>query len=725
MKLFLSHRLPVILVLITLILLVLPSAAASNSGVPDPVDLQTDQAATYVIATYRVNNVITREDRSAIARTGADIVEIGTTYVIIRATAYEANQIVQLGYPVEQAAQAEDFPPADAAYHNYAEMLAEIQQVAASHPDIVSYFSIGQSYEGRELWTAKISDNVGLDEAEPEVLFLGLHHAREHLTVEMTLYILNLLAGQYGIDTQITDLVNNREVYIVFNTNPDGGEYDIATGTYLSWRKNRQPNPGWPYIGTDLNRNYGYNWGCCGGSSPYPFSDTYRGSAAFSAPETARVRDFINSRMINGEQQIVTSITFHTYAELVLWPYGYTYTDVPADMTLDDHNVFMAMGQYMASTNGYTAQQASDLYITDGTYDDWAYGVHKIFAFTFEMYPVADNPGFYPPASDIARETSRNEQAVRYIIQQADCPYRVIGKEAAYCASLPPAAPTNLVAEAISYNQINLTWTDSDGNEQGFKIERCTGAGCSDFAQIATVGANITSYANTGLSASTSYSYRVRAYNTVGDSDTSNIASAVTTSAPVPPNAPSNLSAAAVSSSQINLTWADNATDESGFYIERCAGASCTNFAQIATVGADVTSYANTGLAASTSYSYRVRAYNVAGNSAYSNTASAVTLAAPAVPNAPTNLIATVISKSQINLNWADNATNETGFYIERCKGSTCTNFTRIATVGANVTSYANTGLAKNTTYRYRVQAYNASGISAYSNIVTATTLRR
>jgi len=725
MKLFLTHRLPVIFVLITLVLSALPSAATSNSGGPDQSDLQTYQAGTSVIATYWVSNVFTREDRSAIARTGADIVEIGATYVIIHATEWEVNQIVQLGYPVEQMAQAEDFPPADAAYHNYAEMLAEIQQVAASHPDIVSYFSIGQSYEGRELWTAKISDNVSLDEAEPEVLFLGLHHAREHLTVEMTLYILNLLAGQYGIDPQITDLVNNREVYIVFNTNPDGGEYDIATGVYRSWRKNRQPNPGWSYIGTDLNRNYGYNWGCCGGSSPYPFSETYRGSAAFSTPETTRVRDFINSRVINGEQQIVTSITFHTYAELVLWPYGYTYTDVPADMTLDDHNVFVAMGQYMAATNGYTAQQASDLYITDGTYDDWAYGVHKIFAYTFEMYPVADNPGFYPPASDIARETSRNEQAVRYIIQQADCPYRVIGKEATYCASLPPATPGNLTAGTVSYNQINLTWTDSDATEQGFKIERCSGENCSDFTQIATVAANTTAYANTGLAASTSYSYRVRAYNAAGDSDYSNIASAVTTSAPLPPAAPSNLNAAAVSSSQINLTWADNATDESGFYIERCTSAGCSNFTQIATVGANVTSYANTGLAASTSYSYRVRAYSAAGYSDYSNTASAVTQAAAVPPAAPTNLSARAASKSQINLSWTDNASNETGYYIERCTGSKCTNFTRVGTAGANATSYSDIGLTAGTTYRYRVVAYNSSGSSAYSNIVKATTLRR
>ena len=123
----------------------------------------------------------------------------------------------------------------------------------------------------------------------------------------------------------------------------------------------------------------------------------------------------------------------------------------------------------------------------------------------------------------------------------------------------PPAAPTNLAATAISSSQINLTWTDSDDTEQGFKIERCTGAGCSDFAQIATVGANVTSYSNTGLTASTSYSYRVRAYNAAGDSDYSNTASAVTQAAPALPAAPTNLAATAVSKSQINLTWTDNA----------------------------------------------------------------------------------------------------------------------------------------------------------------------
>jgi hypothetical protein len=191
------------------------------------------------------------------------------------------------------------------------------------------------------------------------------------------------------------------------------------------------------------------------------------------------------------------------------------------------------------------------------------------------------------------------------------------------------------------------------------------------------------------------------------------------------PAAPSGLTAAAVSSSQINLTWVDSDTNEQGFKIERCTGAGCSNFAQIATVGANVTGYSNTGLTGSTSYSYRVRAYNGTGDSDDSNTASAVTQAAPALPAAPTNLAATVISRSQINLSWTDNADNETGFRILRCKGSTCTNFVLIATVAANVTSYANTGLTANTTYRYRSYAYNASGNSGYSNVATATTRRR
>jgi carboxypeptidase T len=395
-------------------------------------------------AVYFVPNVFDMETRSAIAASGALILEVGHDYVLVEATPSEKKTIEKtLGFkiaePTAQQAPQLAFPPADSAYHDYAEMVAEIQQAEADHGAIFDLFSMGTSYEGRTIWAGKISDNVASDEDESEVLFTHHQHAREHLTVEMALYTLKMLTDEYGSNSQITNLVNDREIWMVFDMNPDGGEYDIATGSYRSWRKNRQPNPGSSYVGTDLNRNWNYRWGCCGGSSGTFSSETYRGAAPFSAPETTVVSNFVNSRVVGGEQQITVAIDFHTYQELILWPYGYTFTDVPADMTQDDHAVLVAMGQAMAATNGYTPEQASDLYITDGTINDWLYGVHRILNYTFEMYPrTSSQGGFYPPDEVIPAETSRNRAAVLYLLEQAACPYDVIGKGAQYCNGTPP-----------------------------------------------------------------------------------------------------------------------------------------------------------------------------------------------------------------------------------------------------------------------------------------------
>lgn len=332
-------------------------------------------------------------------------------------------------------ARAADFPPADARYHSYAEMVAEIHAVAAAHPDIVRVVSIGKSYEGRDIWAAKISDNVVRDEAEPEVVFDALHHAREHMTVEQALYLLHLLADGWGADVALTSIVKYREIWIVFALNPDGGEYDLTgpagpRGPYRAWRKNRQPNAGSGYVGTDLNRNYDYRWGCCGGSSGVTSSITYRGPAPFSAPETRVMRDFINSRIVGGIQQITSHITFHTNGELILWPYGYTFTDVPIDMTSDDHQTFMTWARGQGARNGYTAQQSSQLYITDGDQIDWMYGRHRIFSFTWELYPPETATVWgdhYPADEQIAPQTARNRSALIYFLQVAACPYSVLG----------------------------------------------------------------------------------------------------------------------------------------------------------------------------------------------------------------------------------------------------------------------------------------------------------
>jgi hypothetical protein len=283
------------------------------------------------------------------------------------------------------------------------------------------------------------------------------------LTIEQALYTLGLLTDEYGVDQSITALVDTREIWMVFDMNPDGGEYDIATGTYRSWRKNRQPNSGSAYLGTDLNRNWGYRWGCCNGSSASPSSQTHRGARPFSAPETNVVRGFVDSRVIGGVQQITAAIDFHTYGELIMWPYGYTFTDIPADMTTDDHDVLVTLGQEMAAMTGYTPQQGSDLYISDGTVRDWLYGAHGILSFTFELYPtMSGQGGFYPPDEVIPAQTARNRGAILYLLELAECPYRVTGKDGQYCRGSRPTRTRFLSPTA------NTPVTSSAGDNNGY-----------------------------------------------------------------------------------------------------------------------------------------------------------------------------------------------------------------------------------------------------------------
>ncbi|MBO3747914.1 zinc carboxypeptidase [Streptosporangiaceae bacterium NEAU-GS5] len=418
---------------------------------------------------YTVDGPATQQQRTDVARTGAAIDEVHAASIVVTATESEVAAIKQLGYKVTvivpklgpAVPQPQDFPAADSGYHNYAELTAVVNQVVANFPSIAQKFSYGTSFQGRDLMGVKISDNVATDENEPEVLFTAHQHAREHLTVEMAIYLLNLFTQSYGTDSRITGLVNSREIYILPDLNPDGGEYDIATGAYRSWRKNRQPNAGSSNVGTDLNRNWAFLWGCCGGSSGSTSSETYRGPSAESAPEVHAASDFVRSRVVGGVQQIKTNIDFHTYSELVLWPYGYTTADTAAGLTQDDHDALAALGQNMASTNGYTPEQASDLYITDGSIDDWLWGNYKIFSYTFEMYPTTSSPGFYPPDEQIVTQTTRNREAVLRLLEYSDCPYRIIGKQAQYCGAAPGTTVYSDTFETATGWTTNPSGTDT------------------------------------------------------------------------------------------------------------------------------------------------------------------------------------------------------------------------------------------------------------------------
>jgi hypothetical protein len=273
-----------------------------------------------------------------------------------------------------------------------------------------------------------------------------------------------------------------------------------------------------------------------------------------------------------------------------------------------------------------------------------------------------------------------------------------------------PAAPASLTAAAVSASRINLAWTDNATNEGGFKIERSTDA--VTFTQIAIVGPNIVSYANTGLTGGVTYTYRVRAYDGPNHSAYTNTAAATTQAGPA---APTNLTATPVSTSRIDLAWTDNSSNEAGFKIERSTNG--VNFTQVATAAANATTFSNTLLTAATTYTYRIRAYEGPNHSAYSNNATATTVGAPP---APTNLTATALSSSRIDLQWTDNSTNEAGFRIERATDGVT--FAQVAITPVNATTYSFTNLSASTTYTYRIRAYEGLNNSAYSNTASATT---
>jgi len=288
-------------------------------------------------------------------------------------------------------------------------------------------------------------------------------------------------------------------------------------------------------------------------------------------------------------------------------------------------------------------------------------------------------------------------------------------------------APANLTATAASNTQINLSWsaaTETGGTLTQYLIERCAGPACSNFAQVNT--STTTTFNDPGLTPSTSYSYRVRATDAANNlGPYSGTATAMTSAAS--PTAPSGLTATAAGPVQINLSW--TASAEAGgtiasYLIERCAGAACSNFAQVNTTTSPTTTFGDSGLFGSTNYSYRVRAKDSTGNTGpYSNTASATT--APPTFTAPSGLSATASGPAQINLSWT--AGTETGgtisqYLIERCTGATCSSFAQVSTTPSSTTTLGDSGLLGSTTYSYRVRATDGTNFSGYSNTNSATT---
>ncbi len=298
-------------------------------------------------------------------------------------------------------------------FRSFVEIEAQLRSLAENNSDIAVLYDLGDLYpndngttktthEGRHFWGMKISDNPLINETEePDILYVGMHHAREWMTTEMMMWLIEHILADYGTNSTITDIVDNRELWMFPVQNPDGFVYSESV---RDWRKNRRDN-GLPDVGrnwgVDPNRNYGYKWGYDDtGSNPNPNNDLYRGPYPFSEPCTQIMRDMAYA--VSFEM----AISFHTYGDVMLYPTCYTRQHTP-------HNPFFReLGRRMAEHNGYEYGNVADgiLYTVNGGFDDFMYFNTSCLPFTYEMNSAAQG-GFYPDSSLIVPTCTMNYEA--------------------------------------------------------------------------------------------------------------------------------------------------------------------------------------------------------------------------------------------------------------------------------------------------------------------------
>lgn len=292
-----------------------------------------------------------------------------------------------------------------AGYYTFGEAMAQLDSMKVKFPNLItSKVQIGTTIENRPIYMVKISDNPDMEEEEPEVLYTAMHHAREPGGMMTVIYYMYYLLENYATNPSVKYLVDNRQMYFVPVVNPDGYEYNRGTNPNGGgmWRKNRKNNGG--SYGIDLNRNYGPQtyWNAPnGGSSTSPSSDTYRGTAPFSEPETQALRDFVNGRRFR------TALNYHTYSNLLIYPYGALSRETP------DSLIFREFAFEMTQFNGYSP--GTDMqtvgYSTRGNSDDFMYDGDlttrgKVLAMTPEV--GTDTDGFWPPQSRIYPHVQEN-----------------------------------------------------------------------------------------------------------------------------------------------------------------------------------------------------------------------------------------------------------------------------------------------------------------------------
>lgn len=294
-----------------------------------------------------------------------------------------------------------------AGYFTYTEFIQIIDSMRLLYPTLISLkqpISTFLTHEGRQIYWLRISNNPDVEQPfKPQMLTTSVHHAREPGGLSATLFYMWYLLENYATDPKVKAIVDNTELYFIPMVNPDGYIENILTDPAGGgmWRKNKRDNLDGSF-GVDLNRNYGHTWAYDDfGSSPTTTSQTYRGIAAFSEPETQAIKWFAENHNFR------LNLNFHTYNNALIYPWGHIYSTLTPDSA-----TFSSYGAYLTEDNNYrygTCDQTLS-YVSNGDSDDWMYGEqitkNKVFAFTPEIGDNAD--GFYAPISHIQPDCEKN-----------------------------------------------------------------------------------------------------------------------------------------------------------------------------------------------------------------------------------------------------------------------------------------------------------------------------
>jgi hypothetical protein len=411
-------------------------------------------------------------------------------YLVVAVDAAQYQRLLEIGFRLEVDAeltaqlnrpnvplpgQVEGIPGYPC-YRTVEETYATAQSLVTNYPNLATWIDAGDSWEktepggnpGYDMMVLRLT-NANVPGPKAKLFVMTAIHAREYATAELNTRFAEYLVYNYGLDPDVTWILDYHEIHLLLMSNPDGRKH-AETGLY--WRKNTNENYCSPTSndrGADLNRNFEFQWGCCGGSSGSQCSETYRGPSPASEPETQAVQNYVRSEFPDqrgpdlGDPAPADAmgifLDIHSYSELVLWPWGFTYQTAPNATALQ------TLGRKFAYFNNYWPEQAIGLYPTDGTTDDFGYGDLGLAAYTFEI-----GTSFFQSCSSFENTiVPGNLPALLYAAKATSLPYMLpAGPDALDVAVSPeevlPGQPLQLTAMIDDTRYSNSNGTEPTQN---------------------------------------------------------------------------------------------------------------------------------------------------------------------------------------------------------------------------------------------------------------------